>query len=315
MTRRILFRVEGNELVGHGHFMRCLSIADYLMSSHKCVFAISNPSELVMYELQIRALKLYRTPSAGQFHPDDNSSSENWAYDLAEFAQEGDLLFLDGYRFDNSFIKRITEKGGKVIRIQDEFNSKVECHGIVTPLPISASEIEPLIGQSKLWSGLDGFLIRRAFFVPAQSKSPILFDWFIYVSSPKSLKFYIESAVLEGQRVMALTLPSFESACKDQLWNTMVAPDVSVLVDNMRSAANALIPASTVAIEYLVATSRTPFVQSFAKNQNSAIKHFKRLGWWKLYSPETIENQDNIKFNLIAESPEVKFKHWINERF
>ena len=122
MTRRIIFRVEGNELVGHGHFMRCLSIADYLMSSHKCVFAISDPSALVMHELQIRAIELYRTPSAEQCHPDDKSS-ENWTYDLSGFAQEGDLLFLDGYRFDNSFMTRITEKGGKVIRIQDEFNS------------------------------------------------------------------------------------------------------------------------------------------------------------------------------------------------
>jgi spore coat polysaccharide biosynthesis predicted glycosyltransferase SpsG len=311
-TRRVLFRVEGNDQVGHGHFIRCLTMARYLKDELTCEFAMSNPSRLALQELESHQLNWHKTPAKEQFHPDDPKSTEPWSFDLQGLLQPFDLLIMDGYRFDDTFIHASRETGAKVIQVLDFFDKPIHADAVITQIPITENEIPKSV---PLWSGNDGYLIRPEFYDRCEASEHHDFDVFIYMSSIASLKTYDDVSFLHGKKICALTRAELRDECENRGWVSSVSPKTADLIFLMRRSASAILPASTIAIEYYVATGRVPRVMALAQNQQWSLRKFTNLGIWRLHgSQESSDDAPKIGEHVI-ENPGKSFLNWMHGRF
>ena len=311
-NRRVIFRVEGNDQVGHGHFMRCLTMARYLKDELTCEFAMSNPSRLALQELESHRLTWHKTPAKEQFHPDDPKSAEPWSFDLQGLLQPGDLLIMDGYRFDDTFIHASRQTGSEVIQVLDFFDKPIQADAVITQIPITGCEVSTSVPA---WSGVDGFLIRPEFYHDNQVPEKTAFDVFIYVSSEATLQKYSKDQFLNSKTVFALTTADLQNECENRGWLTSVSPEISSLVQTMRRCNYAILPASTIAIEYYVATGRIPRVMALAKNQQWGMSKFVDAGIWHIHgSPESAQPKVQLEYNVI-ENPCKSFLNWMHGRF
>ena len=274
MDSRILFRVEGNDIVGHGHFMRCLTIARYLHQDFDCVFAISTASDWVTSQLNEYNFPLIPLTPLEQFHPDDSRSSESWTSDIDEILRPNDIMILDGYRFDSSFYEAAKRIGAKTIRIIDDLEGPTDCDAIITQLPIDHSEIQAKLGIYTAWTGLDGFLVRPEFYAAQKKEVPIHYDFFIYVTTKAAFEFYSQNPLLRKKSVFAITSDTFSARCKKQGWpiGLNLSPENIALC--MKRSSNAILPSSTIAIEFLIAKGQQPLVKALAANQEVAFTFF-----------------------------------------
>lgn len=278
---RILFRVEGNDLVGHGHFMRCLTIARYLQNDFECVFAMSWVSDWVISQLNEHNLSVIDLPIREQFHPDDPRSEEPWNCDVAGILQPSDVMILDGYRFDSTFHLATKRIGAATIRIIDDLKGPVACDAIITQLPIAHSEVQAKLGLDNAWTGLDGFLVRPEFYAAQKIEAPTYFDFFIYVSTSLSLEFYSNLAMLKNKKVLAMVSSTFVEQCEAYEWVICQQLSAQEIALRMKESANAILPASSIAIEFLVATRKRPVVVPFVTNQVFSCDSFVHASLWK----------------------------------
>lgn len=307
---RILIRVEGNDLVGHGHFMRCLTIARYLQQDFECIFAMSTTSDWVMTQLNEYNLTVIDLPHREQFHPDDPRSNEPWACDVQDILRPADILILDGYRFDSTFHEVAQRIGAKTIRIIDDLEGPAHCDAIITQLPIEHSEVQAKLGIDTAWTGLDGFLVRPEFYAAQKMEIPIRYDFFIYVTNPVSFKFYSTFPTLYNHDVFAIAPTPFTEQCKDFGWRVGHQLSAEDIAQKMKESREAILPASSIAIEFSVATGKRPWVSPLACNQKYAFEINTTLGYW---TPVTSHdhNNDAEKGAFLFLSRE-KFTFWIN---
>lgn len=282
-NRRVILRVEGNDIIGYGHFVRCLTIARYLKPDFECVFSMSQASvwsQMQLAELQISCTALQSRP---QFPPDDPRSAEPWPFDLETVLKVGDILVLDGYRFDSTFHERARYMGVKTIRIVDDFEQPVDCDAIITQLPVEHAMILAKLGIQSAWTGLDGFLVRPEFYKARDWNVPIRYDYLIYSTTSESETFYASLMELRGKRVLAITNQNHEARCKDSGWETAQHLNAADMAAAMKSCASAILPASTIAIEFLTATDRIPLVAALASNQEVAFRIFCNSGAFRAF--------------------------------
>lgn len=307
---RILLRVEGNDIVGHGHFMRCMTIARYLQNDFECVFAMASVSDWVISQLSEYNLSVIELPSREQFHPDDQRSEEPWICDVADILRPSDVMILDGYRFDSSFYKAAQHIGSKTICIVDDLGKRVDCDAIITQLPIAHSEVQSQLGISKAWTGLDGFIVRPEFYQAQMVQVQTCFDFFIYVSTAASLNFYSKLALLKNKSVFAIVSNTFVEQCESYEWVMCQQLSAQEMALRMKESADAILPASSIAIEFLVTTRKKPMVIPFVSNQKSSWKSFIRASLWK----KTTDSVDGGVIDLIGFNPVnlAKFIHKID---
>lgn len=310
---RTFLRVEGNDTVGHGHFMRCLTIARYLQQDFECIFAISKTSDWVRTQLKEYNLPVIDLPHHEQFHPDDPRSYQPWTFDLDGILQPPDILILDGYRFDSTFNEAAKRIGAKTIRIIDDLKGPAHCDAVITQLPIAHSEIQAKLGINTAWTGLDGFLVRPEFYAAQKKEVPVRYDFFIYVTTPASFEFYSTLPALRDKKVFAIASSTFAGKCKAFNWSVAQQLSAENLADKMKESKNAILPSSSIAVEYFTATQRSPFVISLAENQNKAFKEFTKS---LLFTDLEFLNQKalitNEKTNSTAPFPSNEFVTWFH---
>lgn len=290
---RVLIRVEGNDTVGHGHFMRCLTIARYLQQDFECVFAMSTTSDWVGSQLDEYNLPVIDLPHHEQFHPDDSQSAQPWTFDLEGILQTADILILDGYRFDSTFHEAAKRIGAKTIRIIDDLKGPAHCDAVITQLPIAHSEIQAKLGINDAWTGLDGFLVRPEFYAAQKIEIPLSFDFFIYVTTPASFAYYSTLTALRDKKVFAVTSRAFADQGRGLNWEVAMQISAEEMAQMMNSAHIAILPASSIAVEFLTTTGRPPFVRIFTENQSLAFETFIRS---RLFlDSKFLEQKENLK--------------------
>ena len=103
MKQRIHFRVDANNRIGYGHFIRCISIA-HALSDHECTFYsadnLSQDLEKHFVESTVTA----------RFSP---------AESFLDAVRPNDVVIVDGYHFDAEFIRKIRSKQVKIVRVDD----------------------------------------------------------------------------------------------------------------------------------------------------------------------------------------------------
>ncbi len=285
-------------------------MARYLVGEFTCAFAMSDPSLLVQHELHRMGMPWLRTPSRPQFYPDDSRSRAPWSDDLSSSLGDGDVLVLDGYRFDVTFVEAAHRNGARVIQVVDELVALEGVDAVITSLPIAHRVAVDHGLPDAIWTGEDGFLLRPEFYSPWDPVGETQWDWFVYVSNARAMESLRAYPHLKGVSTLALTTMDWEDACRDCGWDVMVDPPVEELVRNMRLCKQAQLPASTTAIEFLVATGRKPHVTALAANQHRAFALFSERGFWLGES----SGQEIGEVPIHASSPQSKFISWIHGR-
>ena len=109
---RIIFRADGNSLIGLGHVVRSLALAQMLRQDFECVFAIQAPS----HELQ---QQIKQTFDGVIILPACNHDEERFVHELDAYIAEDVLVVLDGYNFSTAYQQSIKRKGCQLFCIDD----------------------------------------------------------------------------------------------------------------------------------------------------------------------------------------------------
>lgn len=118
LIKKILFRVDAQTKIGHGHFFRCLALANMLKSDFEVTFAMS--------ELEVGLKKVLKKNKFNfiQLKTIDYSSLSNFKtdevdFDLGDLISEYDIVVLDGYWFGFKYQSEIRKFKVKIIIIDD----------------------------------------------------------------------------------------------------------------------------------------------------------------------------------------------------
>lgn len=142
---------------------------------------------------------------------------------------------------------------------------------------------------------------------------PIRYDFFIYVINPVAFGYYSTLPVLEGKSVLAITTGILTDQCKDLGWETAQQLSAQEIAMRMKESVTAILPASSVAIEFLATTQKPPLAKALAKNQNIDFDAFTAAGSFfdaiMDYQSELIAQ---TKTNSVSYFPLIDFVTWMH---
>jgi hypothetical protein len=295
-------------------------MAQYLQAHFECLFAMSRASKWVLAQLERHNFAIEILPETEQFAPDDPKSEKPWNWDLEGHLGKGDSLVLDGYRFDSSFYTEAQSLNVKTIRVIDSLEQVPPCDAIITQLPFDHEEVLRIVEVNHMWTGLDGFIVRPEFyeFVGARADfvyDAFVYDAFIYVTTQESWGFYKTfTDDLSEKSVLAVTNSQFESLCEGMGWFPVKDVPAGELAGLMNSSRIAVLPASTIGIEFLIATGRKPYVKPLATNQQQAFHYMVEAGYWLDVPTEGARIPTDVHTAPSLESfPAHRFISWFND--
>lgn len=99
----IIFRADGSSTSGLGHIMRCLALSEMIKKNFSMSFAVFDSDKKTLQLLSQHNLPIVELKSK----------------DSQDYADSFDAVVLDGYWYDNSYIKALQKKDKKVVQIDD----------------------------------------------------------------------------------------------------------------------------------------------------------------------------------------------------
>jgi spore coat polysaccharide biosynthesis predicted glycosyltransferase SpsG len=159
MKRRVLFRAEANKTIGRGHLSRCLAIANMLENEFEILFVSNIENKSYIENLSIP----YRFEAI--------LSDANFI----DFVNQEDIVWLDGYKFDESFKMHLRSHVFKLIETND-LPYKVENVDLLfnqTP-GLKEEQFKVVDSRAKIYLGLNYALLRSAFLEKAKNYQELL---------------------------------------------------------------------------------------------------------------------------------------------
>ena len=107
MEKRILFRADASSVIGYGHFIRTLALADMLKEAFECIFYTQSPTEYQRNECG-KVCRLVELPA-------DDTRFRLFLDEL-----KGDeIVVLDNYFYTTDYQREIKKAGCKLVFIDD----------------------------------------------------------------------------------------------------------------------------------------------------------------------------------------------------
>lgn len=150
-NRRVLFRADGNHIIGLGHVVRSLALVEILSPYFNCAFAITDPSE----ELHQTIVNI--CPDIIILDKDNSHKA------FLNFLTGNEIVVLDGYNFTSVFKKSIKEIGCKLVLIDDEVKDYEDADLIINHCSDLIKDLYTLGSRQILLLGLDYLILRRPF--------------------------------------------------------------------------------------------------------------------------------------------------------
>lgn len=164
-TAKVFIRADGNAQIGYGHLMRAMAFASHAKTLTEVSLIIRNPDE---YAYQ--ACFKYSI----QFRDITDIEIEIEAKHLSELIPSRSILFIDGYQFDENYLRTASSKGAYLICVDDHHDRFFPSGCVINVAELEHPDrIKRGIG-SKLVYGLNHALIRPEFeFLNLQRESTI----------------------------------------------------------------------------------------------------------------------------------------------
>ena len=102
--KTIKIRVDGGVSIGHGHLIRCFSLAKMLSASYEISFYCIEATDEIIQDFKRNSFKIYSLENESQF---------------IEGLLEEDIVVIDHYGLGSEYQKKIKDKGCKLVCIDD----------------------------------------------------------------------------------------------------------------------------------------------------------------------------------------------------
>lgn len=150
---RILFRADGNHIIGLGHITRCMALADMLKNNFEIVF-ICNELTPQQKIIVLKSFSLIELKAA---------NLEQEIIELKNIIWENDIVVLDGYSFDLMYQTKIKAMMKKLVMIDDLADRKIVADIIINhggEFIVDKYNLEP---NSEVLVGFKHLLVRKEF--------------------------------------------------------------------------------------------------------------------------------------------------------
>lgn len=271
--KKIIFRADAGPLIGYGHFIRSLALAEMLKDDFECHFATVQPSLFQLNEIE-KVCDVMALPE-GDAHFDV----------FLSFLKGNEIVILDNYFFTESYQQRIKDIGCKLVCI-DDLHDRRFCADIVINHALGVTSQEYV---GKPWTsyllGFDYALLRKPYLEDFPFNPNKTFGCMILIggSDPngitrnlvtmlEELHFHQPIAVVVGDGFQDLI--NLKAKSHVSVFKSISGQEV---LDLMNSSTFGIFPASTTSMEACAA--RLPFVCGhYVKNQINLYNGLKQHG-------------------------------------
>ncbi len=150
----VFIRADGNAQIGYGHLMRAMAFATHATALTDVVLIIRNPDVYAFEACDKYSLKYIDVSDV---------ALENEADYIAELIRSGSILFIDGYQFDENYLRNVSSKGAYLICMDDHHDKFFPSGCVINIAELEdPKNIKRSVG-TKLVYGLNYALIRPEF--------------------------------------------------------------------------------------------------------------------------------------------------------
>lgn len=166
----VVFRVDSSSLMGLGHLMRCLTLADELHKKNYKVFFICR--ELTGNLISLIKYTVLKLPRDDNFKSNDlylnwlgASQEQDAVQTIRIIPQSVDLLIVDSYALDERWHKQLRPYVEKIIVVDDLANKQFDCDMLLNQNLGHQKEdyLDKVSGDCELLLGCDYALLRPEF--------------------------------------------------------------------------------------------------------------------------------------------------------
>lgn len=163
MTRKILFRADGNSATGLGHLYRLFALIE-IIKEHYQLFFITKESSILSVIPNDYAVKTI---------PNDINIMEEPDWLEANFSPLEYIIIADGYQFSSTYQKQIKEKGYRFIYIDDLAKEYMYADVVINHSPYIQEKHYQKEAYTRLALGAKYALLRPLFLEEAKKKRVI----------------------------------------------------------------------------------------------------------------------------------------------
>lgn len=167
---KCLIRLESSREVGHGHLIRCLTLAENMHKKENWIFefAIINTNENILQKIKIFGFQINSPIKKSDVTEDD----EEWILMLVEERFFDCIVFDIRKNYSSSFFKKLKKKGVKIIGIDDPTKKRIYSDlNLYPPVPdVFSLNWEGFKGINKIGWGYT--IIRKEFLNKKIIKNP-----------------------------------------------------------------------------------------------------------------------------------------------
>jgi len=294
----IFFRVDGNSTIGLGHVSRCIALADLLSEDFEIVFAICEPSSYILKEVEKVSDRIITLPLS--------NNAEDFNNEIISHLTGREIVILDGYNFTTAYEACVKMKSAAVVVIDDipsrhfSADSIINFCGAIRPTDYSKEF------YTQLYLGLDYVFLRSPFLRVIRKKkvnNTLLLN--MGGADPTNETYKILRQILDFGFTGEIVVVVGESYQFKELLETLINSHsfirlqqgltAEAMFDTMNSCNMAILPPSTVALEYL-STGGLLFLNLLAENQRCMKKYLLSAKFAFEYSvfAEFIKNTPHV---------------------
>lgn len=160
--QRIIFRADGNSIIGLGHLFRVLALADLVKEEFSCFFAIREPDEFVKKQIEKEGMELLALEPMDYNKLANGKESESVPFDLKQHLKGDEIVVLDGYWFGDDYQGKIKELGCSIVYIDDVYKEYPFADVIINHA-LFATHLKYKNTRANILLGPDYSLMRKEF--------------------------------------------------------------------------------------------------------------------------------------------------------
>ena len=152
--RKIYFRADASAIIGYGHFIRTLALADMLKDDFDCTFFTTSPS-------------VYQVAEMAKVCNHVSLNEETKFEDFINLLDGNEIVVLDNYFFTTEYQRQIKNKGCKLVCV-DDMHDKHYVADVVINHGLTDNNLFDIEPYTRLCLGFRYVLLRSPFLQESQ---------------------------------------------------------------------------------------------------------------------------------------------------
>jgi len=279
MSKKLLFRADGNNKTGLGHVYRLLGLVEMFRKDYECVFVTtsSTPDSIFPKEYTIVTI------------PEETNILNESDWLVNHFSPKDCIIICDGYHFVSKYQKEVKKKGYRLIYIDDLVSEYMHADVVVNHSPEIKDTDYRKENYTKLALGTRYALLRTEFLNQLSEERIAKKEKNVFVcfggSDPKEFSYKVVRSLLQVDKVEKIFVilgaankgESLRSLQEKNPEKILLLRNLSAgeLLDIMLKSYLAIVPSSTILYE--LCCSSTPCLSGYyVENQRRIHDGFEK---------------------------------------